>query len=117
MAIEDNNPIDNEEVDVEEEVTVNFDEDGEEVDVDETETPEEDFFANIAEDMDERVLDQLSNDLIADYEKDRESRKDWEDGYLKGLDLLGFKFIEQNRPFRGAAGVTHPLLAEAVTQF
>jgi hypothetical protein len=112
MAIEDNNPIDNEEIDVEEEVTVNFDE-GE----GETETPQEDFYANIAEDMDERVLSQISNDLTFDYQKDRESRKDWEEGYLKGLDLLGFKFVEQNRPFKGAAGVTHPLLAEAVTQF
>jgi len=115
MAIEDNNPIDNEEeIDVEEEATVTFEDPENEV---EEEATEQDFYANIAEDMDERVLSQLSSDLIADYQKDRESRKDWEDGYLKGLDLLGFKYVEQNRPFRGAAGVTHPLLAEAVTQF
>jgi hypothetical protein len=115
MAIEDNNPIDNEEeIDVEEEATVTFEDPENEVEEEDT---EQDFYANIAEDMDERVLSQLSSDLIADYQKDRESRKDWEDGYLKGLDLLGFKYVEQNRPFRGAAGVTHPLLAEAVTQF
>jgi hypothetical protein len=114
MAIEDNTPFDNEEVDVEEEATVIF-EDPE--DVVEEDTAEQDFYANISEDMDERVLNQLSSDLINDYQKDKESRKDWEDGYLKGLDLLGFKYVEQNRPFRGAAGVTHPLLAEAVTQF
>jgi len=115
MAIEDNNPIDNEEeIDVEEEATVTFEDPENEV---EEEATEQDFYANIAEDMDERVLSQLSSDLIADYQKDKESRKDWEDGYLKGLDLLGFKYVEQNRPFRGAAGVTHPLLAEAVTQF
>ena len=115
MAIEDNNPIDNEEeIDVEEEATVTFEDPENEV---EEEATEQDFYANIAEDMDERVLSQLSSDLIADYQKDRESRKDWEDGYLKGLDLLGFKYVEQNRPFRGAADVTHPLLAEAVTQF
>ena len=114
MAIEDNTPFDNEEVDVEEEATVTF-EDPE--DVVEEDTAEQDFYANISEDMDERVLNQLSSDLINDYQKDKESRKDWEDGYLKGLDLLGFKYVEQNRPFRGAAGVTHPLLAEAVTQF
>jgi hypothetical protein len=115
MAIEDNNPIDNEEeIDVEEEATVTFEDPENEV---EEEATEQDFYANIAEDMDERVLSQLSSDLISDYQKDRESRKDWEDGYLKGLDLLGFKYVEQNRPFRGAAGVTHPLLAEAVTQF
>jgi hypothetical protein len=116
MAIEDNNPIDNEEeIDVEEEATVTFEDP--ENEVEEEEATEQDFYANIAEDMDERVLSQLSSDLISDYQKDRESRKDWEDGYLKGLDLLGFKYVEQNRPFRGAAGVTHPLLAEAVTQF
>ena len=45
------------------------------------------------------------------------SRKDWEQGYTQGLDLLGFKYTEMTRPFRGAANVTHPLLAEAVTQF
>ncbi len=115
MAIEDNNPIDNEEeIDVEEEATVTFEDPEDAV---EEEAAEQDFYANIAEDMDERVLNQLSSDLISDYQKDKESRKDWEDGYLKGLDLLGFKYIEQNRLFRGAAGVTHPLLAEAVTQF
>ena len=115
MAIEDNNPIDNEEeIDVEEEATVTFEDPEDAV---EEEAAEQDFYANIAEDMDERVLNQLSSDLISDYQKDKESRKDWEDGYLKGLDLLGFKYVEQNRPFRGAAGVTHPLLAEAVTQF
>jgi len=114
MAIEDNNPIDNEEeIDVEEEATVTFEDPEDAVE----EAAEQDFYANIAEDMDERVLNQLSSDLISDYQKDKESRKDWEDGYLKGLDLLGFKYVEQNRPFRGAAGVTHPLLAEAVTQF
>ncbi|MDB9741972.1 hypothetical protein OAB00_03875 [Akkermansiaceae bacterium] len=114
MAIEDNNPIDNEEeIDVEEDATVTFEDPEDAVE----ETAEQDFYANIAEDMDERVLNQLSSDLISDYQKDKESRKDWEDGYLKGLDLLGFKYVEQNRPFRGAAGVTHPLLAEAVTQF
>jgi len=111
MAIEKDNPI-NEEVDVEEEVTVNFDEGA-----DETEAPQQDFYGNLAEDIDERALQQLSSDLITEYQKDRESRKDWEDGYVKGLDLLGFKYVEQNRPFRGAAGVTHPMLAEAVTQF
>ena len=110
MAIEKDNPI-NDEVDVEEEVTVNFDEEGAD------EAPEQDFYGNLAEEIDERALQQLSSDLINEYQKDRESRKDWEDGYVKGLDLLGFKYVEQNRPFRGAAGVTHPMLAEAVTQF
>jgi len=110
MAIDRDNPID-EEIDVQEEVEVNFDEGTE------AEAPEQDFYGNLAEEIDERALSQIANDLITDYQKDRESRKDWEDGYVKGLDLLGFKYTELNRPFRGAAGVTHPLLAESVTQF
>jgi len=81
------------------------------------ETPEENFYKNLAEEMDERQLQDLSNELIADYKNDKETRKDWEQTYLKGLDLLGFKYTQQTKPFQGASGVTHPLLAEAVTQF
>ena len=47
----------------------------------------------------------------------KSSRKEWEDGYIKGLDLLGFKYEERTQPFQGASGVTHPVLGEAVTQF
>ena len=45
------------------------------------------------------------------------SRKEWEDTYIKGLDLLGFKYVNPTQPFQGASGATHPVLAEAVTQF
>jgi hypothetical protein len=78
---------------------------------------EENFYANLAEQIDERVLSRLGGELITDYRKDKESRGDWEKGYTSGLDLLGFKYNEENRPFSGASNVTHPLLAEAVTQF
>jgi hypothetical protein len=47
----------------------------------------------------------------------KQSRKDWEDSYVKGLDLLGFKYENPTQPFQGASGATHPVLAEAVTQF
>jgi len=67
--------------------------------------------------MDERQLQDLANQLISDYKNDKETRKDWEESYTKGLDLLGFKYTQQTKPFTGASGVTHPLLAEAVTQF
>jgi len=77
----------------------------------------EDFYKNLAEEMDERQLQELSNELISDYKNDKETRQDWEESYTKGLDLLGFKYTQQTRPFTGASGVTHPLLAEAVTQF
>jgi hypothetical protein len=76
-----------------------------------------DFYKNLAEDMDERSLARLSSQLISDYKKDRVSRADWEQTYVQGLDLLGFKYRDQTRPFQGATGVTHPLLAESVTQF
>ena len=78
---------------------------------------QEKFYENIAEDLDERVLARLSSQLVTDYKKDRVSRSDWERTYTNGLDLLGFKYQDVTRPFQGASGVTHPLLAESVTQF
>ena len=81
------------------------------------EEEEEDFFENIAESMDDRDLSHLAKDLISDYKRDKESRSDWEKSYINGLDLLGFKYKDEGQPFKGASSVTHPLLAEAVTQF
>ena len=78
---------------------------------------EEEFSANLAEGMDERLLKSLGSELLSEYKKDKTSRKDWEDAYIKGLDLLGTNYTEQSKPFKGASGVTHPLLAESVTQF
>ena len=75
------------------------------------------FNANLAEYMDEGELGALSAQLMGDFEEDRMSRDEWEDAYVKGLDLLGFRYEDRDRPFPGASGVTHPLLAEAVTQF
>ena len=81
------------------------------------ERPQDDFNANLAEDMDERDLKEMAMELIEEYKKDKTSRKEWEDAYIKGLDLLGTRYQEVSRPFKGASGVTHPLLAESVTQF
>ena len=81
------------------------------------ERPQDDFNANLAEDMDERELKEMAMELIEEYKKDKTSRKEWEDAYIKGLDLLGTRHQEVSRPFKGASGVTHPLLAESVTQF
>ena len=75
------------------------------------------FASNLAEEIPEETLAQLSNDLRSQFSVDHTSRKDWEQGYVKGLDLLGFNYTERSEPFRGAASVSHPLLAEAVTQF
>jgi len=67
--------------------------------------------------MDDGDLGVIASDLMGDYENDRASREEWAHTYTQGLDLLGVKFQERTRPFRGASSVTHPLLAEAVTQF
>ena len=82
-------------------------------------TPEggEDHYANLAEFLGDDILDDLGSKLTDDYRDYRNSRKDWEDSYREGLDLLGFKYNRRTEPFRGASGVTHPVLAEAVTQF
>ena len=77
----------------------------------------EDFYANLAENLDDRVLTSMAQQLISDYKKDKESRGDWEKAYTSGLELLGFKYEGEGQPFRGASSVTHPLLAESVTQF
>ena len=81
------------------------------------ERPQDDFNANLADGMDERTLKDMGMELIQEYKKDKTSRKEWEDAYIKGLDLLGTKYQEVTKPFKGASGVTHPLLAESVTQF
>ena len=73
--------------------------------------------SNLAEYVKEEDLENISSDLISDYNSDKETRKDWEQGYTEGLDLLGFKYEDRSQPFQGASGVTHPLLAESVTQF
>jgi len=77
----------------------------------------QDHFANLADFLDEDVLDPVGAKLTSDYLDYRSSRKDWEDTYKNGLDLLGFKYERRTEPFRGASGVNHPVLAEAVTQF
>ena len=73
--------------------------------------------ANLAEVLDERELMRIADDLIGLYMDDRSSRDDWEDSYVNGLGLLGIKYEEREEPFRGSSGVTHPVIAEAVTQF
>ena len=73
--------------------------------------------ANLAEYIEDNELSRFASDLLAEFESDRDSRKDWEDTYIKGLDMLGFKYEDRVQPFEGASGVVHPLLAESVTQF
>jgi hypothetical protein len=121
MAVENNNETLTEEDKIEETVVEQPDglppevmvEGEEEVE----ERPQDDFNANLAEAMDERTLKDMARELADEYKKDKLSRKEWEEAYIKGLDLLGTRYQEVTKPFKGASGVTHPLLAESVTQF
>ena len=79
--------------------------------------PENQFDSNLAELIDEEDLKIIASDLIGDYKEDKSSREEWHDAYAKGLKLLGFNYEDRSQPFQGAAGVTHPLLSETVTQF
>ena len=74
-------------------------------------------FANLAELLPEEVLMPIGSQLHTNYVDYKSGRKDWEHAYTNGLDLLGFKYEEKSEPFKGASGATHPVLAEAVTQF
>ena len=75
------------------------------------------FDANLSEFLDDGTLGELSSELRGLYDEDLESRAEWEDAYVNGLDLLGIKTEERSTPFQGASGITHPLVAESVTQF
>jgi len=78
---------------------------------------EGEFYDNLAEYISDTELARIAGDLQDQYESNKASRQDWEDSYANGLELLGFSYEERTQPFRGASGVTHPLLAEAATQF
>jgi hypothetical protein len=75
------------------------------------------FGANLAEVIDEQDLGRLGSELYQDTQSYKDSRADWEKAYTQGLDLLGFKYESRTEPFQGASSATHPVLAEAVTQF
>ena len=78
---------------------------------------QEDFGENLAEIISERVLATLGSELIDSFEDDVDSRKDWIQTYVDGLELLGLKIEERSEPWEGACGVYHPILAEAVVKF
>ena len=75
------------------------------------------FSDNLAEYLSDYELSRISSDLSSEFDSNKASRQEWEDTYSNGLELLGFSYSERSQPFRGASGVTHPLLAEAATQF
>ena len=77
----------------------------------------ESHFDNLADLLPDDVLDPIGNEMTQNYMDYKTSRKEWEQAYITGLDLLGFKYENRTEPFQGASGATHPVLAEAVTQF
>ena len=77
----------------------------------------ENHFDNLADILPDDVLEPIGNDMVQNYMDYKASRKDWESSYTSGLDLLGFKYENRTEPCQGASGATHPVLAEAVTQF
>jgi hypothetical protein len=77
----------------------------------------ESHFDNLAELLPDDVLEPIGNEMTQNYMDYKSSRKEWEQAYITGLDLLGFKYENRTEPFQGASGATHPVLAEAVTQF
>ena len=77
----------------------------------------DDFYMNLAEEMPDRELSRIAGELMSEFDSNKSGRQEWEDAYANGLELLGFSYEERSQPFRGASGVTHPLLAEAATQF
>jgi hypothetical protein len=78
---------------------------------------EDDFDANLAEEMDDGALASLASDLLDDIENDKASRKEWEKAYVEGIKLLGLQIEERTEPWSGACGVFHPMLSEAVVRF
>lgn len=98
------------------EIEIELDEEGgATVSIDEEEDTEWD--ANLAEVLPEDVLEKISEDLMMLFDADKASRADWDEMYSKGMELLGFKFEERTKPFKGASGVYHPMLTEAIIQF
>ena len=105
------------EIEIEDPEAVHIGIDGMEIDIVPGEEKAEDFDANLAEDMDERVLATLATDLLGDYDSDISARKDWLDTYVKGLKLLGLDYEERTEPWSGACGVFHPILMESAVKF
>jgi hypothetical protein len=77
----------------------------------------ENHFDNLADILPDDILEPIGGDMVQNFMDYKSSRKDWERSYTEGLDLLGFKYENRTEPFQGASGATHPVLAEAVTQF
>ena len=102
------------EIEIENPDSVTIEMDGLEIEIVPT---EDDFSANLAEELSDSQLGLIASELVGDYEEDVASRKDWIQTYVDGLELLGLKIEERTEPWPGACGIYHPLLAEALVKF
>jgi hypothetical protein len=105
------------EIEIEDPEAVTIGTEGFELEIRKGDPNEDDFDANIAEEMGDSELALLASELLGDFEDDISSRKDWMQTYVDGIDLLGMKLEERTEPWAGACGVTHPLLSEALVKF
>ena len=105
------------EIEIEDPEAVKIKADGLEIDIEAKKPSDEDFDANLAEYISEKVLTEIVGDVLSDFEDDLASRKDWMQTYVDGLELLGMKLEERMEPWPGACGVYHPLLSEALVKF
>ena len=86
--------------------------------IEDEDSPEtEEFYKNLANDMDEGTLNSIAGDLLEAFDGDTASRKDWLQTYIDGLELLGLRIEQRTEPWSGACGVFHPLLSEALVKF
>ena len=102
------------EIEIEDPESVHINMDGLEIDI---ENEEEGFDDNLAEYLDDDVIQSIVEELISDYDDDVASRRDWMQTYVDGLELLGMKIEDRTDPWAGACGVYHPLLSEALVKF
>jgi hypothetical protein len=105
------------EIEIEDPESVTIGIDGLEIELEKREPTAEDFDANLADFMDDSDLEELGSDLINDFEKDVNDRKEWMQTYVEGMKLLGLKYEERTEPWEGACGVFHPMLTESVVRF
>jgi hypothetical protein len=104
------------EIEIEDPESVSIKAGGLEIEI-EKEDMDDEFNENLAENLDDDVLTELAGDLLGEYQSDIDSRKDWVQTYVDGLELLGLKIEERTEPWPGACGVYHPLLSEAIVKF
>jgi hypothetical protein len=105
------------EIEIEDPKRVEIEMGGLEIEIEPGKEDDDEFSANLVEEMNSGDLAELANDLLGDYETDVSSRKDWMQTYVDGLELLGMKIEDRTEPWPGACGIVHPLLSEALVKF